>query len=1101
MAYILLRRVLISNPDSTGLAYVATTDYWDTTARTYYHTQEPTATNNPFDLATTTEVQRVALGTSGGYKAFYYAGNGQVRTTRVAGTGAGGGGGSTTCTLTTPLIDPNPGETTAPGTSEAATDITAMLGAPPYHLVVSGPNSYTKSATAHDAIYPLRFYNLAEGGYTVAITDALGCQASGSFRITAGNGIPYGRVIQEDYYGDADSGTGTRLIWNTNTLAVESHTYQGGGQDGYHNERQKGDVLDGFFLTDGVTFRTVYADGNSSVYFSDVHTTQAATAAAKLELDNLILFNPDSSAEQNGGVLVEVNATALPITFSLAGHADNTTGSFDGLAAGSYTVTVTDAAGKTLAVPFSLKLRYGRRWQLAFSDPAGVACRLELWLRDYTGAVEAITGSGSNPVVLKSDGLSGSLGGQGDLPAVVGTACELSLLVLPGTLEQVVVNDDRACRCDVYYDDKLQFRGYVQPDIYHEPLLGGLLPVTLTATDGLAGLKDTSFLGHIGQRLQGRRPWLNTLLCALSRCGVAVPLRLFVNRRSTDMSDADAPELLATTERAGYWDSSKKEPLDDRTVVEGLAQALGGTLCQRAGQWQVRSPLEMLAEAPGRAYLPAGTGQPAVKASAPAGTLMPRSLERGWGWVTAAQQQQLRPGWKSLAGTTDAGWRKNAFPAGDAFSDANSWLEDGSQLRPIAGWQPGGTFPLVLVRAGDKGDAYATQLPRSATYNGAETARYLDSPTLPLVAAPEACPAYLTISGKLIPADYLQTGVYPAVAGTAKKAYLRYEVLVDGQPPAAPAVATFELAANLTAKDTVMTVPLPDMPAGTTAAVLRLYPWYADNADLLTTARRYDPNDSQGIDLGDVLKHDFGTGVYRLFQSKAIMAPHYFVAPTGQANDPYFQELPANNSSSGRLLLTSVAIELRPQQATWDAADNFRADGPAGTVRPTEALAVYHPDVPLAAGLFAGNRHAFSKAVALVDGTPTTAWARKIDKQPAPLFEANVYDALALRQGPSRLLTGVLKHDGLGPPYLLDSLDTPFDVPGRRFAVGATAWSLRLARSEVSLVEVGPGADIHDPLLDQPEGVRITHQAYPYALNRYSHYARRVHGGGVRVRH
>jgi len=1046
-------------------------------------------------------------------------------------------------------------------------------GTPPYKFVVKDKNGATvASATRRTAALPLELFNLdtALSPYTVYTTDADNCTSTRPFNVVLGEptGIPYGVILEQTYTGDDLTGRGTILLYNPATKTTDHYGYGPDGTgDGYFYDAPAGTFVDGYLLADEVTFRTWRVTDPPLIDYSDadVGGPTGSSGASTLALDNLILFNPDSSAEQNGGVLVEVNATALPVTFALPGHGSNATGSFDGLPADDYTVTCTDAVGNTLEVPFSLKLRYGRRWQLAFSDPAGVACRLELWLRDYTGAVEAIKGSGSNPVVLKSDGLSSSLGGQGDIPAVVGTACELSLLVLPGTLESVVVNDDRACRCDVYYDNVLQFRGYVQPDIYHEPLLGGLLPVTLTATDGLAGLKDTSFLGHIGQRLQGRRPLLNTLLCALSRCGVSLPLAFFVNRRSTEMSDADAPELAATTERAGYWDAEKKAPTDDRTVVDALAQALGGTLCQRAGQWQVRSPLEMLAEAPGRAYLPAGTRQSAVKASAPAGTLMPRALERGWGWVTAAQQQQLRPGWKSLAGTTDAGWLKNAFPAGEVFSDFYSWLANGGALRPIAGWVAGPAgFPLVLEQGGEKGTDYLTRWPAS---NGAADARYLQSPPLPLVPSPESCPAFLTVVARVTPTHYQEDGT--AAADSPASLTLEVEVVVDGLRPAYPVVLTLPMAKSATDKASTTQVVLPLLPTGASQAVLYVRPWTGglatkDAGGNYVTSTLYDPNTS--VKKEEVVYIQLGggtTGPRDYYQAKRDLllsrypqvpdprvgpvAPTYraYAANTNFRLDEYvtyagqyyrakydlYNPVPAPpatgsdvnwllvaaadlpkpqdenwlaldfTTTHAQLHISEIGIELRPQQATWDGADNFRADGPAGTVRPTEALAVYHPDVPIAAGLFAGNRHAFSKAVALADGSLSTAWARKIDLLPAPLFEANVYDALALREGPSRLLTGVLKHDGLSPPYLLDSIDTPSDVPGRRFGVGATAWDLRLARSEVSLVEIGPGADARDPLLDLPNGVRITHQAYAYAPGKYSHYARRVHGGGVRVRH
>lgn len=1086
--YILLRRQVLPNPDTLGPAYVEVVIYWDTTARTYYNTQDVTATSDPFELAANTEVQRVTLN-NGQDRIFYYAGDGRVQTKRAPGTVTGGTGA--VCTLTAPRLTPNPASTAdSSGGPDAAIDVLPQLGAPPYQLVVQVPGGAPLTATVRSSTYPVRLYNLSAGTYPYQVTDALGCQQSGSFLVTSGTGKAYGALIKEAYYGSDTTGTGTKIFWNTNSLTVETYQYTGGGTDGYLDQSNAGDVLDGYYLPDGVTWRTVYSDGNVSVYFRDSSTAAPGTLA----LHNLILFHPDSTVEQNGGVLVEVDATAPPLSFSLAGQPDNATGRFDGLAAGDYTVTVADAAGNTLAVPFSLRVRYGVRWVLDFDDIDGIPLRLELWLRGYTGLSEVIYGQGDAPVVLRSDGLNGALGGQGDVPVTVGTSCELNLLVLPGTLEAVVVNDDRACRCDVYRDGDLQFRGYVTPDVYTEPLLSGYLPISLTATDGLAGLKNTDFEGHIGQRLTGRWPILNTLLHCLSRCDVSLPLALAVNRRATEMSDADAPELLATTERAGYWQDSNGEPTDLRTVVDALNQAVGGTLVQREGQWQLRSPLEALADAPARCYRPAGTPLPGRTVPAPTGVLSQAGDPRTyWLWQDASQQQQVRPGWKSLTGTTDAGWLKDAFPAGAVFSDKYSWLEDGSRLRPVAGWLPGPDgYPLLLVRGGAKSTELATQLPRSSNYYANDT-RYLQSPPLPLEAAPEGCPAFLSLTAKLVPVSYLPNGTTTPYPNTAQKATISYEVLLDGQRPAAPSTAVIPLAATLAAAATTITVPLDPVPAGVKSVVLRLYAWTAPNTDLFYTAPLWVP----GTVLAEFQVRRYSiNGVMRLFMTNGVGAQR--AAPTGQPNDPYWYELPANDYALGLLLLSSVGIELRPQNATWDGTDNFRADGPAGTVRPTDVLSVYHPDVPVQAGLFEGNRHAFNKAVALADGSLTTAWARTLDLAPAPLFEANVLDPLALREGPSRLLTGTLRHRVVGPPLLLDSVDTPDDVPGRRFFVGAAAWNMRQATTEVSLVEIGPGADAPDPLLALSGNVRITHQAYQYVAGKYTHHVRGVHGGGVR---
>jgi hypothetical protein len=1090
MSYVLLRRQALPNPDSTGLPVIEVSDFWDTIRRTYYTTQTPVQAGTDFELADGDEVDRWQLPAGGGkpskVRIVVYRGQGRVSTRNEA-----GGIGGPVCTLQPPILIPNPAVTSQAGVSDSAVDVRPVSGVGPYSITLTGAKGYSETKSAQTALYPIRFYGLIDDSYAVDVTDAIGCKSIATLAVQGGiSGIPYGTLLQDQYSGGNGGGSGTRVIWNTNTLQVENYIYQDQGEDSYNYQYEQGGYADGYLLPDGITLRTVYSDGNGSVYFVDSDTTNKNS---KLSLDNLILFNPDSVAEQNGGALLEMNATALPLTFSLNG-VSNTTGSFDGLAAADYAVTVTDAAGNSVVVRFMLELRYAPWRVLVYDDLDSTPLELELWLRDYEGEPTTIIAQGERPVVLKSDGLNSTMGGQGDVPSVVGTACELNLVVLPGELETVVISDDRACRVDIRRMGQLEFRGYIKPDIYNEPLLSGYLQIGITATDGLADLKQTDMLGHIGQRLQGRRPLLNTLLHCLSRCGIALPLRIFTNRREATMSEQDAPELAAVTERNAYWDESKSEPKDQRTVLDAICQALGGTLVQREGTWQLRSALEAAADAAGRAYRPAGTAEGAVLAAAPTGRVAPLSdSATQWGWEGGGQQKQVRPAWKSLTGTTDAGWLKNAFPAGEVFSDKYSWLEDKSKLRPINGWvpAPGLLFPLVLVRGGEKGTDFSTQWLRSA---GDTETRYLESPVLPLSPVPENCPAYLTIRGKLLPEAYFAYTAIP-IAGTAPKASFLYDIVVDGQSQGKPSEITFTLA-KAGDKEVEVTVPLPTLAAGVTAAVLRLYPWTSGRLLTLSNARVYDRNVANHSQ--EVIKYDFGTGVYRLFQYYNESLAGFSPAPTGLPGDNY-QEIPATDEATGRLLISEVAIQLRPQEATWDGEDNFRADGPAGTVRPTEALEVFHPDVPIQAGLFEGNRHAFSKAISLADNSLSTDWARDLDKQGSPIFEAAVYDSLALRAGPAILLTGTLRHRGVAP-YLLDSVDTPFDVPGRRFFFAATEWDLKACTVQLSAIEVGPGSDAPDPLLELPEGVRVTNQSYWYTPLKFTSYVR-LTNGGVRVRH
>jgi hypothetical protein len=1076
--YIQLRRTLTANNTGVGALFKATVAYFDTVLRKRYFTQLDSQLNDPAELAKDAEVYRYEY-RPGKVRVVYYNGNGSVYTRNLVG-----------AAVSSLLIK---ADTTAPYTeaadsADASVDLTGTLGQPPYQLLLVGtlgtPSAnYRQTGVSYSENYPVRFYNLPQGQYVAQVTDALGYQSFLNITVMPGTGKARGVEVGAEKLLVIAS---YRTRWRFNERDLKG--YLTNEAIPASTVLRYGTYVDGFLLN-AATWRQVYSDGKGGVYFVDTSTA----GNSSLELDNLITFHPDTPAGL-GGFLVEMNATAPPLAFSLNG-VTNTSGRFDGLPVSTYPVRVTDAQGKELTVNVGLACRYGLRWFLDYSDKDGVPARLELWQLDYQGTPELLIGD-KEPVVLKSDGLNSELGGQGDVPPVVGTSCELNLRMPATTFEQVLTADECYCRTDFYYAQRLEFRGYVQPALSNQPLLPGAQAITLTATDGLAQLKDAAMLGHVGQRLYGHRPVLHTLLHCLSRTQVALPLALFVNRRDATMSDADAPEEAATTNRTGYWDEAKNEPTNQRTVLDALAQLLGGTLCQRGGTWQVRSALEALTDAPGRAYRAAGTPDGDRTALAPSTTIRPPRLN-GLHWLAAEQVKQVRAGWKSLTGSTDAGWLKNAFPAGAVFSDKNAWLPDFSRLRPIAGWHPapGSNFPLLFSRVGDKSTDYATEWPRSLDRSLSDS-RYLESPLLPLAAGTEAVPAYLTFSGRLVPTEYYQDAEGNTVISpsTAAKAVLAYEVLIDGQSTGRKLAELKQVASSAT-KDVTFEVSLAPLPSTAGGAVLRVHTWIAADTGLLSTAPVVIPAIPRSFDKGTVVRYDFGTGTARLFVALVDGASSF--AFLTQAYKSTFAELPATDVASGQLLLSSIAIQLRPQQATWDGEDNFRADGPGGTVRPTEVLKVYHPDPPLSAGLFGGNLFAFGRGVGLLDGTQPTSWARQIDLAATPLFESNVLDGLALRSGASKLLTGPLRYSGTQLARLLDSLDAPTDVPGRRFMVGAWEWHVKQRLTQVSLVEIGP--DGSPPVL--PAGVRLTHRLYEYAPGQYAPRIRMTHSGRPRLRH
>lgn len=1109
MALILLREQFITNAAGAVAPFTKVSEFYDDVDRKPYTTQADAQTNTPrFEMVKDASFSQFAYA-PGKTMTVYYDGNGSWYTRKTAGVILNN------LNVKLGLL---PAYVSASGASDACVDITGQYGQPPYRITLTGSTGaaagYSRTATSVSELFPQRFYNLPDGQYGVVVTDALNRTDVDTLTV----GVDSGKGRATLLYENATAVVTATIQWSYNALGLVLYNYNGKAPSTY--TAPAGTLIDGYLVNNGATWRRAYAKGttpsgnftvNDFIYFEDTPTAQDS----RLSLHNLIYFHPDTPAEQNGGIVVEMTYSHGPLAYVLTGtvagspipSVTNATGLFDGLAAGSYDVTITDTQGKVLVVPVLLQNRYGKRWQLDYDDLYSTPLRLELWQRGYTGAADDLCLAGT-PVEYSSDGLNSALGGQGDIPPVIGSEVKLNFLVDTDLFEPVITSSftDRFLRADIYYNNLLEWRGFVRPDSYDAPLLSGPQAVSLTATDGLAALKDTFMTGHEGQRLIGHRQVLYTILHCLSRTDVALGLQIFVNRRELSMDSTEAPELSATTNRTGYWKEDSNEPIDQRQVLDSVVQLLGGTLVQREGTWQIRSALEASRRAPGRRYKPAGTPLPARIAPAPLAAIEPPGFKRLY-WLNASQYKNVRAGWKSLTGKTDTGWLENAYVPGKAFSDRYAWLGNGTgTLRPVSGWRPvvGQPFPLTLVSSGAKGKDYTTRWPRSLTGSSYQATPVLLGPPLPLAAGLEAVPATLQVKGNFVPAEYYVDGDGQTVIAptNGQKAILGYEVVVDGRGAGVQFVE-FALGKGEEDKDITASAPLSPLPSGTVAAEMRLYTWYSANTQLLTNSPRLLVPGTQIFKKGETLKYDFGTGTDRLFVARkdTTIAQASGVFAAGIWPE-YFAELTATNAALGSFYLSEVGVQLTPQNATWEGEDYFRADGPAGNIRPTEELEVFHADPPRQAGLFSGNLYAFAKATGLVDGTIPTSWARSVDLLPSPLFESNVLDGIALRANPSRLVVGDLHYENKLPPRLLDTLDAPYDgrLAGRRFLVIAVSpWDMKAATASVSLVEIGRGQGALNPFMLLPTGARALHNSYPYLPGQYARYARTVHGGGVRV--
>ena len=200
-------------------------------------------------------------------------------------------------------------------------------GTAPYTYSWTGPNGYT-------SIYP-NLNNLRAGTYNVTATDSNGCTVSASYTVTQpASGISINGTVSQP----TCSGTGGSISINPSGGTGPNYTASWNNSSTSYNL---------FNLQQG-TYTVTVTDQNS------------CTATASYRIDSMSSITASAAytypvcTKANGTIQMYPFGGRAPYTFSWA--SGDTTYLRTGLAAGNYTVTVTDANGCSVVRTFTLTL-------------------------------------------------------------------------------------------------------------------------------------------------------------------------------------------------------------------------------------------------------------------------------------------------------------------------------------------------------------------------------------------------------------------------------------------------------------------------------------------------------------------------------------------------------------------------------------------------------------------------------------------------------------------------------------------------------------------------------------------------------------------------
>jgi gliding motility-associated-like protein len=177
------------------------------------------------------------------------------------------------------------------------------------------------------------FGNLAQGPYSITITDVNGCTATANSNITSPSQINLSVFNSNSTCGNAN---GTIII----------NASGGTGALNYSNNGGLTYQANGSF--------TGLGSGNYSIVVTDANGCSSTTSSSIAGAPGPVLSNQSSNNiscynQSNGNITVTASNGTAPLSYSISSGLTQPTGVFNNLSAGNYTITVTDANGCSAA--------------------------------------------------------------------------------------------------------------------------------------------------------------------------------------------------------------------------------------------------------------------------------------------------------------------------------------------------------------------------------------------------------------------------------------------------------------------------------------------------------------------------------------------------------------------------------------------------------------------------------------------------------------------------------------------------------------------------------------------------------------------------------
>ena len=318
------------------------------------------------------------------------------------------------------------------GGSNGSATVSASGGAAPYTYSWAPSGGTAATATG-----------LAAGSYTVTITDNIGCTKTQTVNITQPAAITSSIVSQ------------TNIACNGGSTGAATITASGGTGTLTYNWTPGNPTGDGTASVSGLpagTWTCTITDANSCTKTQSVTITQPSVITSSVSSQTNVSCNGGS----NGSATITASGGTGPYTYSWA-PSGGTAATATGLAAGPYTVTITDANACTktqsvtitqpaavavTATPAGQTICSGGQTSIALSSvPAG---------SDFTWTVSTVSGSVSGATSGNGSSIEQELTGQGVVKYTITPASS----ICSGSIKEVLITINALTSFGIHPSDK-----------------------------------------------------------------------------------------------------------------------------------------------------------------------------------------------------------------------------------------------------------------------------------------------------------------------------------------------------------------------------------------------------------------------------------------------------------------------------------------------------------------------------------------------------------------------------------------------------------------------------------------------------------------------